>query len=149
MTYIAAQKGWDGVALVVLMLLSWVLRLRFTDDSLARAWQVSEGITVEAASFEFTGRTIIIGAVQAFSGSKRTIWVDDIVAPHPRRQAWLRRLEIGDAAGSDNLQGAEFEELDLKAIEITLGLAQLGSEIMKKEVGGPIVGLEGVCVDEA
>jgi hypothetical protein len=44
-----------------------------------------------------------------------------------------------------SLQGAEFEELDLEAMEITSGLAQLGSEIMKKELGGPTVGLEGVC----
>lgn len=98
MTYVAAQKGWDGVCLVVLLALNWLLRRSFRAAGLASRWLTEEGVEVEVKSFKFTGRMAMLGAIQVFSGTKVTRWMDDIIVPHPRREAWLRRingLEIG------------------------------------------------------
>jgi len=126
MTYVAAQKGWDGVALLFLMVATWTLQLRYTNDALVKHWLHAEDISVESTSFEFTGRTIMLGAIQGFSGSQRTVWMDEIVPPHPRRDAWLG--ELGVQGSGDN---TSFDEVDLKAISITSGLARTALRIMQ------------------
>ena len=133
-TYVAAQKSWDGVALVILMLVSWILQLRFTNDFMTRCWLESEDTSIETHSFEFTGRTIMIGAIQAFSGSTRTLWMDDIVVPHPRREAWLKKLREHGLLNESDTEYPTFTEVDLKAIEVTSGLAKSAAEIMKTEI---------------
>jgi hypothetical protein len=129
MTYVAAQKGWDGVGLVLLMVVTWTLQLRYTNDALVKHWLDSENISVEATSFEFTGRTIMLGAIQAFSGSQRTLWMDEIVAPHPRRDAWLEKLGVEHSQSNP-----PFNDVDLKAISITSGLAKAALRVMRGEL---------------
>jgi len=99
MTSTTAQKAWDGVMLVFLMLPDFLWRMQYQDRFLAGRWLEEEGVEVVAKKFEFTGRTMMLGAIQSFSGSQKTEWVDGIVTPHPRRDAWLERLrQPGDAS---------------------------------------------------
>ncbi|KAI1175181.1 hypothetical protein F4777DRAFT_343815 [Nemania sp. FL0916] len=92
MTFVAAQKGWDGVSMVVLLAAHWAFRWLPNGQSLAGDWVDSEGITADVRSYEFGGRHPMIGAIQIFAGNMCTRWMDDILVPHPRREAWLKRL---------------------------------------------------------
>ncbi|KAH6677233.1 hypothetical protein B0J14DRAFT_697854 [Halenospora varia] len=74
MMFTTTQKAWDGVMLVFLMLLESVWRLQYQDRFLARRWLEEEGVEVVAKKFEFTGRTMMLGAIQSFSGSRRIGW---------------------------------------------------------------------------
>lgn len=93
MTFITAQKGWDGVALLVLMLIDWVAGWGVLDHQIAGRWLRGAGAEVKAASFEFSGRTPLIGAVHLLSGSKDRSWMNNFVPPHARRSRWLDELD--------------------------------------------------------
>ncbi|KAI1119212.1 hypothetical protein F5Y14DRAFT_125626 [Nemania sp. NC0429] len=97
MTFVAAQKGWDGVSMVVLLAVHWALRwLPHGDRYLASDWVEREGIGADVRSFEFTGRTAMMGAIQILAGNACTRWMDDILVPHARREAWLKCLRGED-----------------------------------------------------
>ncbi|GKU05099.1 hypothetical protein FLAG1_07823 [Fusarium langsethiae] len=93
MTYVAAQKGWDGVALLSLIIVAWTFdSVVYSDGKLAQRWIKRNGIQVETFSLQFSGRTPLIGTVQALGGHRVTSWMDGILAPSDRRSAWLQRL---------------------------------------------------------
>ncbi|KAF8849855.1 hypothetical protein BDZ45DRAFT_541360, partial [Acephala macrosclerotiorum] len=92
MTFVAAQRGWDGVAMTVLMLLEKVCGKYWNHYCLGAQWLESQGITIEARNFCFTGRTQMIATIQALSRSSNISWMDDIIVPHPRRDALLEHL---------------------------------------------------------
>lgn len=92
MTFVAAQKGWDGIALLILLLSADVVNWRYGKNQLARRWLKNEDVCVKAKSFEFTGRTTMLGAIHKMSLTKVTSWMDEIMPPVPRRQAWLNQL---------------------------------------------------------
>lgn len=133
-TYVAAQKGWDGVALVILMLVNWTLRFRFSNRYLCEAWLDSEGVSVKATSFMFTGRTIMMGAIQGFCGSEKTAWMDDIVAPHPRRDAWLNIVQSGKEIHLNEACELDFDTNDLVVIERTSRLAMQSARVLKEHL---------------
>ncbi|KAF7508183.1 hypothetical protein GJ744_009480 [Endocarpon pusillum] len=66
-TFVAAQKGWDGVSLIVLMAIDGAVRWRFRGGNLARKWLEREGIEVVYKTFLFTSRSSMIGAIQLYS----------------------------------------------------------------------------------
>lgn len=93
MTYVASQKGWDGVALLSLIIVAWTLdSIMYNDGRIAHRWLKRNGIKVEAFSLQFSGRTPLIGAVQVLGGHRVTSWMDGILAPSDRRSVWLQRL---------------------------------------------------------
>ena len=103
MTYVAAQKGWDGFCLLSLMILVWITRALLDRTSPAAEWTKTEGVAFRTRSFEFSGRTPMIGAVQMLSDSRivpgrmgnfhrNTTWMDSILAPCKRRQSWTDGL---------------------------------------------------------
>ncbi|KAK2606196.1 hypothetical protein QQS21_003367 [Conoideocrella luteorostrata] len=128
MTFVAAQKAWDGVCLVVLMALHRSLHLTFHGQSLAGYWLNSEGVDAAVRSFEFSGRQAMIGAVQIFSKTTTSRWMDSILVPHPRRDAWLALLDGHELQGS-------FNSRDLKWIEKAADAAVAAAEVLKKEFG--------------
>lgn len=140
-TYVAASKGWDGVALVVLMLLNSVGRWTSNEYFLVKRWMETESVAVQSKTFNFTGRTMLLGAIQDFSESRVVAWMDDIVAPHPRRDAWLARLKVlgkrdqGDNNDRDVLhnESGRWSEHDWKTILLSSGLASLSAEVLRKE----------------
>ncbi|KAI1394166.1 uncharacterized protein F4822DRAFT_39283 [Hypoxylon trugodes] len=127
MTFTAGQRGWDGVCMVALLAIDRVLRWHFCTKTYARDWLEREGYTVDIESFEFSGRAPMIGAIQLYSGSKVTRWMDDIFVPHPRRDAWLENM----------INGGEIKGLpshDVEWVRRATYLSQTGARIMKEKL---------------
>ncbi len=122
MTFVAAQKGWDGVCLVVLLAVHWFFCWSLRGRTLAEDWLKRESVEANVKSFEFGGRTAIMGAIQVFSRSTTTGWMDRILVPHPRREAWLRCLR-GEKGGS-NLDARDAKWLEF-ASEASLASAEV------------------------
>ncbi|RYP15982.1 hypothetical protein DL765_005379 [Monosporascus sp. GIB2] len=96
MTFAAAQKGWDGVSMVALLAIHLALRCVFNRSARVDAWFRSEGLEADVKSFEFGGRIAMMGALQILGGGRSTRWMDDIIVPHPRREAWLKCIRSED-----------------------------------------------------
>jgi hypothetical protein len=104
MTYVAAQKGWDGVCLFLLMLVVGIIHSAFGRHRSVEEWLRKEQIILKAHSFELAGRTPMIGAIQLLSNEdsssrnngppqpRYTDWMDGILAPCPRRDSWIQKL---------------------------------------------------------
>lgn len=135
MTFVAAQKGWDGVALLLLLSFEWGLQWYRDESRLAQKWLTDEGVLVKATSFRFTGRTPMIGAIQKFSGSTTTIWMDEIISPSARRNVWLNQLSRGFSAMEEPEQ--DFKDLssfDRNWVLLNLGLATEAYKVMKSQM---------------
>lgn len=91
-TFVAAQKGWDGIVLVCLMNLTWIVGLRFSNHNLVRRWLHNERIDICAKSFQFSGRISMMGSIYKFSKTGVHSWMDMILIPHPRRDALLAKI---------------------------------------------------------
>lgn len=133
MTFVAAQKGWDGVCMVVLLGFHWALRWFPCGRTLAHGWLERESVEAKVRSFEYSGRTAMLGAIQIFSGSAITSWMDNILAPHPRRDAWLKRLR-GEKS-TDN-----FDSHDIRWLEFTTEASFASAEVLKS-----VFGVSGKC----
>ena len=132
MTFVAAQKGWDGISMIVFMIAADGFPWYPADLQIARRWLEKEGITVRARSFEFSGRTSMIGAIQNFSGSKTSQWIDGLVPASPRREAWLERL--GAAAGSEPGKSyRQLDDFDKRWVDIQLTLTARGVALLQNE----------------
>ncbi|KAF5628961.1 hypothetical protein F52700_8054 [Fusarium sp. NRRL 52700] len=125
MTYVAAQKGWDGVALLSLVVVSSMLdSIAYSDDRLASQWLKREGVRVDATTLQFSGRTPMIGTIQTLSNQRSTTWMDGIIAPSTRRDAWLRRLS-SDGKGDAFEKGVSLDDEDWIYLNERLTLAAL------------------------
>ena len=132
MSYVAAEKGWDGVSMVLFMLIAEGFMWCGRDLRLAKLWLDAEGMTVEAKSFEFSGRTSMVGAIQRFSGSKTTQWMDDLICPAPRREAWLERLGVI----TNSEPGQKYDDLgefDKRWVDINVTLAMRAADILQAQ----------------
>jgi hypothetical protein len=96
MTFVASQKGWDGVCLLALLLISTIVNFRFRHELVARMFCEENGVVIKQESFEISGRTPMLGAIQQLSGSRSWQWMDDILVPCPRREAWAKILSTGN-----------------------------------------------------
>jgi hypothetical protein len=96
MTFVASQKGWDGVALLILLIISTVMQFRFRREMLTRMFCEENGVAVKQNSFEFSGRTPMLGAIQRVSRCCEWKWMDEILSPCPRREVWARALSRED-----------------------------------------------------
>lgn len=92
MTYVAAEKGWDGVCMVLLMAIARICHLPFRNSFMAHSWLAQDGISVKAYSFRFGTRTQLICGVHMFNGNKDARWMDRIICPAPRRDVLLGEL---------------------------------------------------------
>lgn len=93
MTFVAAQKGIDGLSLVVLLLINYTFQYLFGGHQMAQKWLETEHVSVDAHSFRFSGRTAMIGAVHMISGARKAAWMDAFLIPCPRITVWLEELE--------------------------------------------------------
>lgn len=109
MTYVAGQKGWDSMCLLIVILL-WSLTRLNSRNKHASAWLKEEGLTTTSFRCEFPGRSELLGAVQLLSTQKRTYWMDGILAPVRRRDVWLQKVGAIDSS-PDTLQQS-FASLD-------------------------------------
>ncbi|KAL4891364.1 hypothetical protein BDV59DRAFT_68321 [Aspergillus ambiguus] len=96
MTYVAGQKGWDAMCLLIIIIL-WSLTRFNSRNKHAAAWLQEEGLDTTAFRCEFPGRSELLGAVQLLSTEKRTLWMDGILAPVQRRDIWLQMVGAVDS----------------------------------------------------
>jgi len=131
MTFVAAQKAWDGVCLVVLLAIHWAFHWSLRGKTVACDWLEREGVEAEVKSFEFGGRSAMLGAIQIFSRSDITSWMDKIMVPHPRRDAWLKRLQ-GEETTDD------FDTHDARWIEFASEASLASAEVLERvfNIGG-------------
>ena len=132
MSFVAAEKGWDGISMVIFMVVAEVILWYSRKLRPAELWLKAEGITVEARSFEFTGRTSMVGAIQKFSGSKTTQWMDALVSPSRRRDVWLQRL--GDVPMSE--RGWSYNQLgefDKRWVDVNVTLATRAADLLQAQ----------------
>ena len=136
MTFVAAQKGWDGIALLALLISADAMNWRYGKNQLARRWLVTEGVCVKAKSFEFTGRTAMLGAIHKMSGTKAMSWMDEIMPAVPRRQAWLNRLSKDlDETSSPDPDFVALSRSDQDWVLLHSGLATQAASILRNELG--------------
>lgn len=132
MTFTAAQKGWDGVSLLALIIVDWTLRWRFRPNHLAKRWLEAENFAISATTFEFTGRTPMIAAIQRWNGGKKTLWMNEIIPPSPRRDVLL------DGLGMPSVNDVDIESLspfDRRWVELNSSLALQAVRVLQAEVG--------------
>jgi hypothetical protein len=130
MTFSAAQKGWDGVSLLILISINWALRWRFKPIHIARRWLETENLVVRAKTFEFTGRTPMLGAIQQWNGGEKTVWMDEILSSCPRRAVWLSSLGVN----SSKVVGDSLSQFDRKWVDLNLSLSSQAAEVLKREI---------------
>ncbi|CZR69337.1 uncharacterized protein PAC_19237 [Phialocephala subalpina] len=133
MTFVAAQRGWDGVAMTVLMLLEKIWDSYWNHHCLGEQWLESQGIRIEARNFRFTGRTQMIATIQALSGSSNISWMDDIIVPHPRRDALLKYLDAITKEPEEKPEIIGLDERDVKWIALQARLAVDAAATIRRE----------------
>ena len=145
MTYVAAQRGWDGVCLLCLMIIVWAGTLLFNTKWLATEWMQKEKVGFEVRSFEFTGRNPMIGAVQMISdrrilqktrgnAHRNTAWMDTILAPCARRERWTDRLlclATNQEVSSNDLGGLDIP--DRQWLKMTTRLSVEAAQCIESE----------------
>lgn len=133
MTFVAAAKGWDGVGMLTAMLADRLCHALWRDARLGRRWLERESVNTEARQFLFSGRTVMLGAIQLFSGSSSSTWMDGILIPHPRRDAWLRALQ-GHYEPDSTLS-----DFDQKWVALSSGLSKAAADVMVKTLANASV----------
>lgn len=133
MTFVAAAKGWDGVGMLIAMLVDRLCHALWRDTRLGRRWLERESVKTEARQFLFSGRTVMLGAIHLFSGSSSSTWMDDILIPHPRRDAWLRALQ-GNREPDRTLSN-----FDRKWVALSSDLSKAAADVMVKSLANASV----------
>lgn len=136
MTFVAAQRGWDGPALLLLLMFEQAHQWYRNENRMAKQWLADEGVSMKARSFRFTGRAAMVGAIQKLNGSIAATWMDDIIAPCARRNVWLKQLskESNEMAEADE----DFESLstfDRNWVLLNSGLVFEASKVIIRELG--------------
>lgn len=129
MTFAAGQKGWDGVFLAALILIENIVRYTFRGRALVHDFLARERIRIRKKTFKFTGRVAMLGAIQLFSKSRITCWMDSILVPHPRRTGFLQSLGLIDCTAKVVLSPS-----DQEWIEMNVSFARAATAIMKAEL---------------
>ncbi|KAL4784389.1 hypothetical protein BJX76DRAFT_357121 [Aspergillus varians] len=131
-TYVAAQKGWDSVGLFSFILISMLLdTLWGRQTGLARDWLQRHRIAIEARTFLFSGRVIMVGAIQAFKQNDVTSWMDGILQCNPRRDAFLTGLSGPGVKYRAML--AALDEGERKGVERNVALSRQAAQLMQKK----------------
>lgn len=131
MTFVAAQKGWDGVALLSLITGTRATnKLCYSEDRLARLWMRRDGASMEVRGYRFGGRTAMLGAIQLLKSEKVTAWMDDILTPSPSREVWLARLN-GETGKKQKKLENDLSEHDRSWLEINTKQSRLAAGIIK------------------
>ncbi|EFW14639.1 hypothetical protein D8B26_007010 [Coccidioides posadasii str. Silveira] len=133
MTFVAAQKGWDGVGLLVFIFVSWFFEemVCCSHSGLAKRWLKKNRIKVEPRTFVFSGRVAMMGAIQVFKCNPQMSWMDGIIQPCPRRNVLMQGLCGYQDAYCQGL--AELDMYDQKWVEQFMSLCQQAGDIMHQE----------------
>ena len=125
MTYVAGQKGWDGLFLVMLLVVDTLLRWHDRGLALAKTWLNESHVSIEAFTYLFGSRMVMLGAIETLAGCQTTSWMDKILVPQPRREAWLRCLR------GDDFDEAAFDDGAVSWIKLSSRLARASADIIR------------------
>ncbi|KAL1965902.1 hypothetical protein VTN77DRAFT_5035 [Rasamsonia byssochlamydoides] len=132
MTYVAAQKWWDGVALLIFILVSWAYELLSCHPSvLVHKWLKKAHVQVEERTFLFSGRVVMVGAIQLFKRNPVSSWMDGIVHPSQRRNVLLQGLGGSQDAYRQGL--ADLEESDRQWVAQYMHLCHRAADLVNPE----------------
>ena len=136
MTFVAAQKGWDGPVLLLLLIFEQAYQWYQNENWTAKKWLADEGVTMKTKSFRFTGRTLMVGAIHKLNGSITAAWMDDIIAPCARRNVWLKQLSKESSEVAEAYEDFEaLSSFDLNCVSLSSGLVFEASKVIKRELG--------------
>ncbi|KAL8998217.1 MAG: hypothetical protein Q9169_002702 [Polycauliona sp. 2 TL-2023] len=93
MTFVAAQKGMDGITLVILLVVYYTITHFHGSRRAAKAWLDAESVSFDAHTFQFSGRTPMVGAVYMISEARDAGWTETLLVSCPRRNVWLDELK--------------------------------------------------------
>ncbi|RDW57266.1 hypothetical protein BP5796_12716 [Coleophoma crateriformis] len=137
MTFVAAQKGWDGVSLFVLLVISTIIKLRFSNKFLAKIFCEANGVVATQESFEFSGRTSMLGAIQKLSETRSWAWMDEILTPCARRDVWAKDLSSTDPDLKQfNIEIRNLNDFDRGWVLVNKTLAERAANMMRNAIGG-------------
>ena len=148
MTFVAAQKGIDGLCLVILLFVNYGYQFLYGSHKLARQWLDVEQVSVDAHSFKFSGRTPMIGAVHLLSEARSAEWIDTLVTPCPRIEAWLDQLSCDKHNGhliKSDLQALSPSDRSWVSLntQLTLQAANLIRQQLKQGVAAESLSAKG------
>jgi hypothetical protein len=134
MTYVAAQQGWDGIALLIFVFVAWASeKLFYGDDMLAERWMNRHRIAYEARTFDFPGRTPMLGAIQIFKETPVYIWMDRILVPSERRDLWIKKLNGQFNEKTDAALEQKLDPVDQRWLKTNYAWSHEAANIMKRE----------------
>jgi hypothetical protein len=136
MTYVASQKQWDGICLVILVMLAIVIEKLMGDTRHARDWLEGSGYTCETVTCEFAGRHDLMGAVQCIAGGKETAWMDKVLQIARRRTVWLGKIRARWV--SREKLAKEYQALspfDREWVDSTAMMSFAGGALIKEALG--------------
>lgn len=135
MTFVAAQKGVDGISLVVLLLVSHAFHYLFGGHRLARQWLEAEHVSIDAHTFRFSGRTPMIGAIHMISEARDAAWMDTLLAPCPRIKVWLDEMKCAaDVKGQVDLDMKVLSSSDRAWVLLNAQLAIEAGRLIRRKL---------------
>ncbi|KAK8080929.1 hypothetical protein PG997_008747 [Apiospora hydei] len=137
--YLRGTKVGMGFFLVILLAIDLYVRWHFRGKSLARDWLDREGISVDLKTFEFEGRETLIGSIQVWSQTEITRWMDDILVPHPRRDAWLESLANRVQGDRNNTNMRKLAASDEEWVQRATDLSIACGKILDTELNAKVV----------
>lgn len=135
MTFVAAQKGVDGVSLVLLLVGNRSLQYLFSGHKMARQWLEIEKVSVDAHTFWFSGRTSMIGAIHSLSQARDAAWMETLIAPCPRITVWLDSLNsLTDRQGQLDLDLQGLSSSDRTWVSLNTQLTLEAGRLIRRKL---------------
>ena len=135
MTFVAAQKGIDGVSLMVLLVSNYGLQYLFGGHKVARQWLEAEKVSVDVRTFRFSGRTPMIGVVHSLSQARDAAWMESLIAPCPRISVWLAELKRpADQRGQLDVDPQGLSPSDCAWVALNTQLTLQAETLIRKEL---------------
>lgn len=135
MTFVAAQKGVDGISLVALLVLNYALKYLRGSHRTARKWLEADSVSIDAHTFAFSGRTPMIGAIHMISEARDAAWMETLIVSCPRIKVWLDELKCSAAMQSQLAQRIQtLSPSDRSWVLLNTQLAVQASRLIRQEL---------------
>ena len=135
MTFIATQKGIDGVSLIILLVSNHASQYLFGGHRIARQWLEAEKVSVDAHRFRFSGRTPIIGVIHSLSQAPDATSMESVMAPCPRINVWLTELKRpADMQGPLDIGRQGLSSSDCEWVLLNTQLTLQAETLIRKEL---------------
>lgn len=146
LTFVAAQRGWDGVGLLIFVVFAGLTESVIQkENDLADGWAKRYGVLFETRTFEFKGRVSMLGAIQIYKVDPTRTWMDDIIVPNQRRDIWLKMLSQEKYECEDDDPMWEAADNGVRSwVRFNLAMSRAAAKIMEDEI--PLSPNENSCL---